>query len=251
MNIIVCAKQVVDVSEIKIDSDNKPRITGIPKKISDFDKNALEEALKIKEKNGGTITILTVGTADAKEKIKELLAMGADKAVLVTTDHPDQSTTPHLLKAAIEHIGEYDLIICGEASIDQFSGQTGPYLAGLLNISQLTYAIKTEATEQHIICHRDLGDETLIEQSSYPTLITVTKEINQPRLPNIMAIMASANKPIEEIQAEELKADVCGTLSQTDLSGVKAQRKNIVYQDDIENAVETIVEELDKQGVFS
>lgn len=251
MNIIVCAKQVVDVSEIKIDSDNKPRITGIPKKISDFDKNALEEALKIKEKNGGTLTILCVGTADAKEKIKELLAMGADKAVLVTTEQPDQFTTPHLLKAAIEHIGGYDLIICGEASIDQFSGQTGPYLAGLLNISQLTYAIKTEATEQRIICHRDLGEETLIEQSTYPTLITVTKEINQPRLPNIMAIMASANKPIEEIKAEELISDISSTVTQTDLSGVKTQRKNIVYQDDIENAVETIVEELDKQGVFS
>ncbi len=251
MNIIVCAKQVVDVSEIKIDSDNKPRITGIAKKISDFDKNALEEAITIKEKTGGTITVVSVGSADAKEKIKELLAMGADKAVLVTTDNPDQSTTPHLLKAAIEHIGEYDLIICGEASIDQFSGQTGPYLAGLLNIPQLTYTIKTEATESDITCHRDLGHETVIEQSIYPTLITVTKEINSPRLPNLMQIMASANKPIEEIKAEELKADLQSTLTQTDLTGVKTQRKNIIYKDDIESAIQSIVEELDKQGVFN
>ena len=251
MNIIVCDKQVVDVSEIKIDSDNKPRITGIAKKISDFDKNAVEEAIQIKEKTGGTITVVSVGTSDSKEKIKELLAMGADKAVLVSTDKADQSTTPHLLKAAIEHIGEYDLIICGEASIDQFSGQTGPYLAGLLNIPQLTYTIKTEATESDITCYRDLGDETIIQQSSYPTLITVTKEINQPRLPNLMAIMASANKPIEELKAEELSAKLESTLTQTNLTGVKTQRKNIVYQDDIDTAVQSIVEELDKQGVFN
>lgn len=251
MNIIVCAKQVVDVSEIKIDSDNTPRITGIPKKISDFDKNAVEEAIKIKEKIGGTITVLSVGTPDAKEKIKELLAMGADKAVLVTTEQADQFLTPHLLKAAIDHIKEFDLIICGEASIDQFSGQTGPYLAGLLNIPQLTYTLKTEASAQSIICHRDLGDETIIQESSYPALITVTKEINQPRLPNLMQIMASANKPIEELKAEDLQADLHTTIKQTDLTGVKTQRKNIIYKDDVQVAVDEIVEELDKQGVFN
>ena len=85
MNIIVCAKQVVDVSEMKIDPNTKkPILDGVPQKISDIDKNAMEEALKIKEKHGGKITVLTVGPSDAKERVKELLAMGADEGVIVT-----------------------------------------------------------------------------------------------------------------------------------------------------------------------
>ena len=86
MNIIVCAKQVVDVSEMKVDSSTgKPILQGVPQKISDIDKNAMEEAIKIKEKQGGKITVVTVGPTDAKERIKELLAMGADEGVLVTS----------------------------------------------------------------------------------------------------------------------------------------------------------------------
>ena len=147
MNIIVCAKQVVDVSEMKVDpSTKKPILKGIPQKVSDIDKNAMEEAIKIKEKNGGTIKTITVGTSDAKERIKELLAMGADEAVLVThTDLFDYHVISKLLAAAIQKIGSYDIIICGEASIDLFSGQIGPRLAGLLNIPQITYAQQATA----------------------------------------------------------------------------------------------------------
>ena len=84
MNIIVCAKDVVDASEMKIDSTtNKPILEGIPRKISDIDKNAIEEAIKIKEKHGGKITTITVGKPDSKERIKELLAMGADEGILI------------------------------------------------------------------------------------------------------------------------------------------------------------------------
>ena len=84
MNIIVCAKQVVDVSEMKVDpSTKKPILQGIPRKVSDIDKNAMEEAIKIKEKLNGKITVLTAGPSDAKEQIKELLAMGADEGILI------------------------------------------------------------------------------------------------------------------------------------------------------------------------
>ena len=89
MNIIDCAKQVVDVSEMKVDSvTKKPILKGVTQKISDIDKNAMEEAIKIKDKLGGKITVLTVGPSDAKERIKELLAMGADEGVLVS--HPEK-----------------------------------------------------------------------------------------------------------------------------------------------------------------
>ena len=108
MKIIVCTKQVVDISEMKIDSNtNKPILTGLEKKISDIDKNAVEEAIKIKEENGGKITVLTVGEADAKERIKELLAMGADEGVLVNgLEDYDYAVLTSVLAGAIKKIGE-------------------------------------------------------------------------------------------------------------------------------------------------
>ncbi|MEA3557679.1 MAG: electron transfer flavoprotein subunit beta, partial [Candidatus Thermoplasmatota archaeon] len=107
MNIVVCAKQVVDVGEIKINpSTNKLVLEGIPKKISDIDKNAVEEAIKIKEKVGGKITVLTVGPADAKEKIKELLAMGADEAYLISApEKTDYHVVSKLLAKGVEKLG--------------------------------------------------------------------------------------------------------------------------------------------------
>ena len=108
MNIMVCAKQVVDVSEMKIDpSTKKPILQGVPQKISDIDKNAMEEAIKIKDKHGGKITVVTVGPADAKERIKELLAMGADEGILVTLpDKYDYYVVSNLLAETIKKIGE-------------------------------------------------------------------------------------------------------------------------------------------------
>ena len=139
MNVIVCAKQVVDASEMKIDSSTKkPILQGVPQKISDIDKNAVEEAIKIKEKHGGKITVVTIGPANAKERIKELLAMGADEGIIVIApDTIDYHMTATLVAEASKKIGSYDLILCGEASTDLFSGQIGPRVAGLLNIPEV------------------------------------------------------------------------------------------------------------------
>ena len=206
MNIIVCAKQVVDISEMKVDPNTKkPILQGIPQKISDIDKNAMEEAIKIKEKHGGKITVVTVGPADAKERIKELLAMGADEGVLVTApDNIDYHMTATLIAEAIKKIGEYDIILCGEASIDLFSGQIGPRLAGLLNIPQITYAQTVTAENDKVIAERNMGDKAVTTGATYPVLITVTKEINEPRLPSLMQILGAANKPINEWTADSL-----------------------------------------------
>jgi len=108
MNIVVCAKQVVDVSEIKVDSKtNKPILAGVPQKISDIDKNAMEEAIKIKEKHSGKLTVVTVGPADAKEKIKELLAMGADEGIhIVQPEKLDYFVVSTILAGAIKKIGD-------------------------------------------------------------------------------------------------------------------------------------------------
>lgn len=252
MNIIVCAKQVVDASEMKIDSStNKPILEGIPKKISDIDKNALEEAIKIREKFNGKIFVLTVGTEDAKEKIKELLAMGADEGILIPfNDNYDYHSVSLLLSEAIRKIGEYDIVICGEASTDLFSGQIGPKIAGVLNIPQLTYSQKIDVEKDKILAERNMGENTVVEESSYPVLITVTKEINEPRLPSLMEILGAANKPINNWTFDAIVDKIEPKIKSIDIKGVSMDRKNIVYSDSLDESVVKLVDSLSKEGVL-
>lgn len=252
MNIIVCAKQVVDISEMKIDSStNKPILSGLDKKVNEIDKNAVEEAIKIKDALGGKITVITVGEADAKERMKELLAMGADEGVLITPPEPvDYAELTEILTGAMKKIGSYDLVICGEASTDMFSGQVGPRLAGMINIPQITYVQKVDADKEKITAERNLGDMVVTMESSYPVLITVTKEINEPRLPSLMQILASANKPIEELTVDSLDVTLEPKVTTIDIQGVSTERKNIIYEDDSDESIQKLVDNLAKDGVL-
>jgi electron transfer flavoprotein alpha/beta subunit len=253
MNIIVCAKQVVDVAEIKVDSSTKkPILAGVPQKISDMDKNALEEAIKTKEKHGGKITVVTIGSPDAKERMKELLAMGADEGVLITPpDHADYHVIAHLLAGAIRKIGASDIILCGEASIDMFSGQMGPRIAGLLNIPQITYAQTVTVEHNKVISEKNLGEKAVTIESPFPVLITMTKESNQPRLPSLMAILASSSKPIHEWPVGSVITEpLIPKVKTIDIKGIPMQRKNIIYQDDLDLSIRKLVDELAKVGVL-
>ncbi len=253
MNIIVCAKQVVDISEMKMDANtNKPILTGLDKKVNDIDKNAVEEAINIKEKTGcGKISVITVGEADAKERMKEMLAMGADEGVIITPpETQDYAVLTRILSKAIEKIGDYDLILCGEASTDMFSGQVGPRLAGMLNIPQITYVQKIDADKEKISAERNLGDTVITMESPYPVLLTVTKEINEPRLPSLMQILAAANKPIQEWKTDDLDINADLKVTSIDLQGVSMERKNIVYEDDSDESIQKLVDNLAKEGVL-
>lgn len=253
MNIIVCAKQVVDISEMKMDEKtNKPILTGLDKKVNEIDKNAIEEAINIKEATGGgKITVITVGETDAKERMKEMLAMGADEGIIITPpENHDYSVVTTILKKAIEKIGEYDIVLCGEASTDMFSGQVGPRLAGMLDIPQITYTQKIEAKKDKITAERNLGDTVITMESPYPVLLTVTKEINEPRLPSLMQILAAANKPINEWSLDELEVSAEPQITNIDLKGVSMERKNIVYEDDSDESIQKLVDNLAKEGVL-
>lgn len=252
MNIIVCAKQVVDISEMKIDtSTNKPILTGLDKKVNEIDKNAVEEAIKIKDEHGGKITVITVGEADAKERMKEMLAMGADEGIIITPqDDMDYASLTTIIAKAIQKIGEYDIVLCGEASTDMFSGQVGPRLAGILNIPQITYVQKIEATSDKISAERNIGDTIISMESAYPVLLTVTKEINEPRLPSLMQILAAANKPIQDWTLESLDVSVEPKINSIDLQGISMERKNIIYEDDSDESIQKLVDNLAKEGVL-
>ncbi len=254
MNIIVCAKEVLDVSEIKTDpKTNRPVLQGIDKKISDIDKNAVEEAVRIKEKLGGKIIILSVGPSEANERIKELLAMGADEARIIPfSGDQNYRVVSNILADAVKKIGEYDIVLCGEASIDMFSGQVGPLLAEKLGLSQITYAKNIDAEEDKLTVDRDLGDKKVTVESPYPVVVTVTKEINEPRLPSLMDILGAANKPIETwepstfVDSKKLEP----RMETLEVKGMSMERKNVVFEDDLDDAVKELVDRLAKDGVL-
>ena len=162
--IIVCLKQAVDVSQLKVDpATRRLLLASAPKKISDFDKNALEEAIRIKEKLGNVeIFTLTVTSEDAKAVLREALAIGADKAYVVNdSSFKDVDTlgTAHILVEAIRKIGEFNLVFCGETSLDSFSGLVGSRLAELLKLPQISSVRKLSVEGDTVIAERALEDE--------------------------------------------------------------------------------------------
>src|SRR5208283_5777198 len=146
VNIIVLVKQVFQAADLKIDKTTKSlMLQGVPRVISETDKNALEESIRIKEKHGGKITAITIGAPEAKEALREALAMGTDEAILITDprfEGSDSHAVANALAAAVTKILDYDLIICGAYSEDLFAFQTGPRLAEICNLPQITYATK-------------------------------------------------------------------------------------------------------------
>jgi len=223
VDIIVCLKQIYDLAQIKVDTTTKHPITeGVARKISDFDKNALEEALRIKEKHGGTVLALIGG---AKEAAKEALAMGADEAVIYSADSDSLGTATIL--AEIIHKMKYDLILCGEASIDEFSFQIGPRLAQALGIPVLTYAREMELKDNEVVVERNLENRYEVAKARLPALVTVTKEINETRIPTLLQILGASKKKITEINLEKQEAGI-ETLRVT---AIEMKRKEVILKD--------------------
>lgn len=223
MDIIVCIKQIYDLSQIKIDTVSKgPVFEGVPRKISDFDKNALEEAVRMKEKYGGRVFVVIKGT---KEAAKEALAVGADEAVIYNID-TDSLGTASLLAGIIQRI-KYDLILCGEASIDEFSFQTGPRLAQALGIPVLPYARKIEINNNEIIVERNLENGYEVVKTKLPAVVTVIKEINEPRIPTLLQILGASKKKITEFPTEipTTGIETLSTLS------IEMKRKEVMLKD--------------------
>lgn len=233
--IIVCLKQAVDVSQLKVDSATRQLMTAsAPRKMSDFDKNALEEAIKIKEKLGDAeICTVTVSSEDAKAVLREALAMGADRAYLVSDPgfkDIDTSGTAFILAEAIRKIGECSLILCGETSLDSFSGLVGPRLAELLNLPQMTSVRKITPEGDTVIAERTLEDAIETVKAKMPALVSVTREINQPRIPSLMMIMKASKKEIVTWTASDLnlkKDELASKIEIVEVLAPKTERKKI------------------------
>ncbi|MCJ7773180.1 MAG: electron transfer flavoprotein subunit beta/FixA family protein [Desulfobacterales bacterium] len=197
LKMIVMVKQVPDTHNISGDAmkpDGTVNRSALPAIFNPEDLNALEEAIKIKEKTGGFITAISMGPQKALDVLRECLYRGADNVVLVTDRRfagADTLATSYALKCAIETVGEYDLILCGRQAIDGDTAQVGPQIAEKLNINQLTCVSEVvDVDDKAIIVKRTVDDGHEIVKSRFPVLLTVTSEANKPRPPSVKRVMS-------------------------------------------------------------
>lgn len=213
MNIIVCLKQVPDTTEVRIDPvTNTLMRAGVPSIINPDDRNALEQALEIKDKREDvTVTVLSMGPPQAEVALKEALAMGADDAVLLSDRAfagSDTWATSTALASGIKKIGDYDIILCGRQAIDGDTAQVGPQIAEHLGLPQITYIEELDIQDDKVVAKRALENGHFVIESSMPILLTAIKELNQPRYPSIKGIYeANQEGKVKVWSAEYVDAD--------------------------------------------
>ena len=203
MNMIVCCKQVLDPeappASFKIDPASNKVIppSGVPPVISPFDEQAIEAALRIKDKQGGKITVLSLGNNLARDVVKKPLSMGADELILLEDEafeDSDSWSTAQALAAAIKKVGEFDLIFCGRQAADTDAGQVGSGIAEILGIPSVTVAKKVEPSDGKATVERVISDGYQVVEVTLPALITVTNELGEARYATLKGIMAAAKK---------------------------------------------------------
>ncbi|MCK4916881.1 MAG: electron transfer flavoprotein subunit beta/FixA family protein [Candidatus Omnitrophica bacterium] len=228
MNIIVCIKQVPDTTDVKINPETNTLIReGVDSIINPFDMYAIEEAVRLKERFGGTTTVLTMGPPQAQDVLREAISLGIDKAIHLSDRvfaGSDTWGTSLILSKAIEKIKDYDLIICGKQASDGDTAQVGPGIATHLDLPQATYVRKIDTVHLDtkpnvIIVERLLEEGYEILELQLPALITVVKEINEPRMPSLRGKMKARGAEIiswnnKDIDLEEDRIGLNGSPTQ-------------------------------------
>jgi electron transfer flavoprotein beta subunit len=256
VNIFVCVKQTYDLQQVRIRKETRqPVLENVPLTLGNIDKNALEEAVRIKEKSGGKITVLSAGPDSLEDTIKEALAMGADEAVLITAPELgsiESALSAVLLAKAAGQAGPFDLILLGEGSTDNYSGQVGPRLAELLDLPQVTFSKSLSIEGQTLRAVRSLEDCFEEVEVDLPALVTVVSEINEPRIPAVTQILKAGRKPKKVLHPEGLGIELKGfaphaeTLS--NLAPVQ-NRKGILFKEGAKE-IPNLVKALEEEGLL-
>ncbi len=212
MNIIVCIKQVPDTTDVRIDPATNTLVReGVPSIINPFDLYAIEEALRLREKLGGRVTILSMGPPQVEAALKEAISMGADEAVLLSDRAfagADTWATSYTLSLGIRKLGGGGLVLCGKQAIDGDTAQVGPGVAEFLDVPQVTCVKRIEAIDEASATVWRMTEEGYeVVRTSLPAVLTVVKEINEPRLPSLKGKMRAKSYQPTVWKAADLGAD--------------------------------------------
>jgi electron transfer flavoprotein beta subunit len=212
MNIIVCIKQVPDAKDVRLDPvTNTMNREGVESIMNPYDQHALEEGVRLVEKHGGSVTVVTMGPPQAEEVLRQAISCGADEAVLVSDRAfagADTWATSYTLEKTVRTIGEFDLILCGKQAIDGDTAQVGPGLATRLDIPYVTCVQKVRQIDGGaIVAERMMDDGYDVVQTALPALLTVVKDINEPRVPSLKGKMKAKKAEIRRLTAADIGAD--------------------------------------------
>lgn len=231
IDVIVPVKQVPDMERVKFDAEagriDRSSASG---EINPFDLNALEVAVQLKEQLGGTVTTISMGPPQAESSVRDSLARGADRGILLVGKEfagADTWATSYALASAIRKLGKYQLIVCGEKTVDGDTGQVGPEIAEWLGIPHVAYVSQIrEASESSVTVLCEMESDRYGILAPFPALITVTKDINTPRLPSFADKMKARKATIEQWGAADL-ADIAD-LSNFGLKGSPTRLNKVV-----------------------
>lgn len=212
LNIVVCIKQVPETTEVKFDEETgRLKREGVSAVVNPFDEYAIEEALRLKEKHGGKVHVLTMGPPWAEDALRDAIAMGSDEAWLATDRAfagADTWATSLTLAKCIERIGDVDLVICGLKTTDGDTGQTGPEIAEHLGIPHVCYVNEVkEIKDGRMTLRRIMDDGIEVLDAPLPLLFTVSKDINHPRLATLRGRLNAKKAEIKSITNEDLQLD--------------------------------------------
>ena len=254
MNIVVCIKQVPDTTEVRIDAETNTLMReGVPSIINPYDMHAIEAGLQIRERTGGKVIVLTMGPPQAEAALRNALSMGADDAVLLTDSAfagSDTWATAYALSKAVRNI-RADIILCGKQAIDGDTAQVGPEMGEFLDIPHISYVRKIEEVHSGgIRVQRLMDDGYDIVESSLPVLLTVVKELNQPRLPSLKGKIAAKKAEIKkwghsDIGAEPANIGLKGSPTLVkQIFAPEAKKDRKLLYGTVEEQVDALVQEL-------
>ncbi len=250
----VFVKEVLDVDQLRVDPNTRePKLSELPTKVNTFDKHAIEEAVRLKgELSDAQVSVLSVKGQKLKETVKEPLAMGADDAFVVPYDGDlDGRGTARVMAKLIEKHGPFDLIFCGEVSLDVNAGEVPMRVAALLDMEFVWNAKKIIGVEDGTITLIRDADQDEEVKVQTPAIVSMNDEMNNPRLPALMQILAAGKKPIQEASIEDLglsKEDLEPIVKVVENKAPQTDRKQIILEGD--DREEKLVEALKKEGIL-
>jgi electron transfer flavoprotein beta subunit len=254
MNVIACYKIVPEEQDIVVLPDRNLSFARAEWKIGQYDLNAVEAGLQLTETVGGKVSVLSVGDKQLENsKLKKgILSRGPEELFLVMDDrleNADAHLTAKALEAGIRKIGSFDLVLCGEGSSDLYSQQVGVQLGELLKIPTVNAVSKITPAGDKVIVERTLENEVEVLEVPLPAVISVTTDINLPRIPSMKNILAAGKKPVIQWSLADLGAEgiTKPTESLSTLAPEQVDRKQMIFEGESEEVVQAFFENLRKE----
>lgn len=253
MKIAVCYKNVPDSEKIRVAADNALDFSAAPPQIGQYDLNAVEAAVQIAvQRPGAEVIALTAAGAviDNSKQRKAILSRGVDKMIGIKGEDLDSAETYEVafaLASAVKELGDIDLVICGEGSADMYSQQTGVTLGAILGWSNVNAVASIGFDGDGLIVRRDTENSSELIRVQFPAVLSVTSDINRPRIPSMKDILAAGKKQVEVLDAVELGH--CGRRAVAAMelrANVQKERRRQIYEAVSDEALDAVAQELRK-----